>query len=214
MATGLLWAAVLCLGALLLLGTKGKPGRGIGGPSTGARNPGGPGAYVERYPEPENDVPPTLEQLNKLRVYDFDPRQGIALDTFTLWTVDDLDRPDPAQQQYVRLTGKQLDNGDYHLVVHVKDAPALQYMFFYVRYHDETWHPRNIEPGSLFGLEGVRLWFAKLDAPGWSAPASCACGRTSTAQRHRATAWSARSPSPSGTSTTSRAGWTTPLTAS
>jgi len=39
-------------------------------------------------------------------------------------------------------------------------------MFFYVRYHDETWHPRNIEPGSLFGLEGVRLWFAKLDVPG------------------------------------------------
>lgn len=152
--------------SLVLLGTKGKIGRGEGGPSHGAKTPAGPERYIERYPEPEHDIPPTLEQLAKLRVYDFDPRQGIGVDGFTVWTVDDLNRPDSTQQAYLRLTGRKLDNGDYHLVVHMRDAPVLTSIFIYVRYHDDKWHPRNCEPGSMFGFEGDRLWFTKLDVPG------------------------------------------------
>ncbi len=141
------WLHACALCALLLLGTKGKIGRGTGGPSSGARPVSGPERYIERYPEPEQDVPPTLEQLAKQRVYDFDPKQGLYLDGFTVWTVDDLGRPDPAQQEYVALTGRKLDNGDYHLVIHVKKAPVLTYLFVYVRYYQEQWHPRDSRAG-------------------------------------------------------------------
>jgi hypothetical protein len=161
-----LLALLMCICALLLLGTKGKIGRGAGGPSSSARPVSGPGRYIERYPEPEQDVPPTLEQLAKQRVYEFDPKQGLAVDGFTVWTTDDLGRPDPQQQEYVRLTGRKLDHGDYHLVIHVKNAPVLTYMFVYVRYYQEQWHPCESQPGSLFGFEGDRLWFTKLNIPG------------------------------------------------
>ena len=145
------------------------PGRpATGGPSLGARYPihiGGP--YVSRYPQDTDfDIPPTLEQLNKVRGYDFDPRAGIHLDGFTLWTVDDLGFHDPAQQQYVRLTGRNTDFGDYHLIVHLKEAPAITDLFFYVRYHAERYHPERIEPGSAFGFDGDRLWFSMLEVPG------------------------------------------------
>jgi len=138
------------------------------GPSTGARYPIHATAYITRFPEPEGDfeAPPTLAELNKIRPYDFDPRAGLSLDTFTLFTVDDLGFHDPAQQEYLRLTGRDLLNGDYHLVVHLRGAPAITDCFFYVRYHQEQWHPRQIEPGSAFGMEGDRLWFGKLDIPG------------------------------------------------
>jgi hypothetical protein len=157
----------LCACALLLLpSTKGKIGRGTGSGSHPANSPAGPERYIERYPEPEHDVPPTLEQLAKQRVYEYDPKQGVYLDGFTLWTVDDLTRFAPEQQECVRLTGRKLDNGDYHLVVHVKEAPVLTYLFIYVRYEQDQWHPRSCEPGSLFGFEGDRLWYSKVDVPG------------------------------------------------
>lgn len=160
----------LCAAMLLLLcavlSTKGKPGRGIGGPGTPASPTSRAGPIVDRYPEPDQDVPPTLEQLNKLRVYDFDPREGIGIEDFTLWTVDDLGRVTPDSQQYVRLTGHQVEHGDYHLVVHVKEAPSLADLDLYLRYHQDRWHPVQCDPGSFFGKPGDRLFFEKHDVPG------------------------------------------------
>lgn len=160
---------ILALGAcalLLLPGTKGKIGRGTGTSSRPADAPAGPERYLERFPEPQHDVPPTLEQLAKQRVYEFDPKQGLGLDGFTLWAIDDLARLAPEQQECLRLTGRKLDNGDYHLVVHAKDAPAMTCLFFYVRYEQDRWRPRSCNPGSLFGFEGDRLWFQIIDVPG------------------------------------------------
>ena len=137
-----------------------------GGPSTGARYPVYSTHFVTRYPEGKWDIPPSLEQLNKPRPYDLDPKLGIFVDDFVLWTLDDFGNHFPEHQEFVRLTGRQLVNGDYHLVIHIRDAPELNDLFFYVRYHPEEFHPRQIMPGSAFGLEGDRLWFSKLDVPG------------------------------------------------
>ena len=165
-----IWALLLGVAVLLPAPARAQPPPAPpagGGPSTGARYPIGSAAYVNRYPElPDMDVPPTLEQLNKLRVHDFDPRQGLYLDGFTLWTVDDLGFPDDTLQQYVRLTGRNMENGDYHLVISLWKAPSVTDLFFWVRYHDERFNPRQIEPGSVFGFEGDRLWFSTLNVPG------------------------------------------------
>ncbi len=122
----------------------------------------------KRLPERElkDDIPPTLEQLAKLRVYDFDPKTGLGVDGFTLWTVDDLLNPAPAEQSYLRLTGKNLEHGDYHLVVHTKAAPAVEDLFFYIRYDQDLWHPRQIETGTALGFKGDKLFFGKLNVPG------------------------------------------------
>lgn len=161
--TGLRLALLLGIACLLL---SARSGPAAGGPGHGA-DPAYPGdQYLRRFPEPSLDTPPTLEQLNKLRVYDFDPKQGYALDGFTLWTIDDLGRPDPAQQQYLKLVGRDLVHGDYHLVVMLKNAPSLNDLFFYVRYDQDRWHPTMIRPGSAFGFEGDRLWFGKIEVPG------------------------------------------------
>jgi len=165
MRAGVLGGVLLLPMLALMLATKAAPGRTTGGPSGTARPPSA-AKYVERYPERENDVPPTLEQLARPRVYDLDPAQGIGLDTFTLWALDDLGRPDPSAYAYLRLTGRKLENGDYHLVVHVTKAPALTNLQLVVRYDQDNWHPRNCDPGSLFGKEGDRLWLCKLDVPG------------------------------------------------
>lgn len=152
----LLALSLLCLSAS---GTRGGPGHGA--------DPGHQGdQYLQRYPEPAVDPPPSLEQLNKLRVYDFDPKAGYALDGFTVWTVDDLGKPDPAQQQYLKLVGRDLVHGDYHLVLMLKNAPALNNLFFYIRYDQDKYHPTMIRPGSAFGFEGDRLWFGKIEVPG------------------------------------------------
>lgn len=144
-------------------------GSATGGPSTGARYPLHTGeAYVTRYPEQlaDYDVPPTLEQLNKPRCYDFDPAEGIHLDGFTLWVLDDFGNHAPANQEFIRLSGRDMVNGDYHLVVRLKGAPSLTDLFFYVRYHADRYSPRNCNPGSAFGLKGDRLWICELEVPG------------------------------------------------
>lgn len=138
-----------------------------GGPSTGARYPiGMSGPYVSRYPDAVANIPPTLEQLSKLRVLGFDTKQGLYLDGFTVWIVDDFGMPDATLQPYLRLTGRNMENGDYHLVISLWKAPSLTNLFFYVRYHDEKFNPRQIEPGSVFGFDGDRLWFTKMNVPG------------------------------------------------
>lgn len=153
---------------------QGRPVEAAGGQPSDIASPSAPIAkQVNRYPPLQNDVPPSLEELNKLRVYDFDPRQGISVDDFTVWTVDDLGRPDPKQQQYLRLVGRDLERGDYHLVVMLKDAPAVTDLFFYIRYHQDRYNPLSVRPGSAFGMEGDRLWFGKIEVPG----AVC-CGMT------------------------------------
>lgn len=165
----LLWLLAGCL--LLAVGYTPKQysGPATGGPGATGRYPVHTGAaYVTRYPEPPGDfdVPPTLEQLNKVRLYDFDPAASVHLDGFSLWVLDDFGRHDPANQEYVRLSGKDLENGDYHLVVHLRDAPSITDLFFYVRYHIDRYNPRLVKPGSAFGLEGDRLWLSKDDVPG------------------------------------------------
>ena len=135
-------------------------------PGSTARYPiSASGPFVSRYPEDQFDPPPTLEELNKPRVWDLDPKLGVACDDFTLFTVDDLGRHDPSIQQYVRLHGRDLENGDYHLVVQLARAPALTDFFFYVRYHFDQYHPLRCDPGSVFGLDGDRLWLAELEVP-------------------------------------------------
>jgi len=160
--------ALYCLLALLIAWPPpAYSGQPSGGPSTGARYPmhtGGP--YVTRYPAPVMDTPPTLEQLNKRRYHDLDPQLGIHLDGFTLWTLDDFGNHYPADQEYVRLTGRDMVNGDYHLVVSIKGAPALTDLFFYIRYHSDRYNPRLCTPGTAFGLDGDRLWISELAIPG------------------------------------------------
>lgn len=144
-------------------------GPASGGTTGTARYPVHTGdAYVSRYPEPlsDFDVPPTLEQLNKPRLYDLDPATGVHLDGFTLWTLDDFGNHLPEAQEYARLSGKDLTGGDYHLIVHLREAPSLTDFFFYVRYHAERYSPRDVKPGSVFGFEGDRLWLHKLNIPG------------------------------------------------
>jgi hypothetical protein len=156
--------------ALLLLGiapaAQAAQSGARGGPSNSASPSAGIPKQVNRYPPLERDVPPSLEELNKLRVYDFDPKQGLSVDDFTVWTVDDLGRPDPKQQAYLRLVARDLERGDYHLVVMLKDAPAITDLLFYIRYHQDKWHPLSVRPGSAFGMEGDRLWFGNLEVPG------------------------------------------------
>jgi hypothetical protein len=137
------------------------------GPGSTGRYPiSASGPFTSRYPANTFDPPPTLEELNKPRVWELDPKLGVACDDFTLFALDDLGRHDVSVQQYVRLHGRDMENGDYHLVVQLKKAPALTDFFFYVRYHTERYHPMRIEPGSVFGLEGDRLWLAELEVPG------------------------------------------------
>jgi len=144
------------------------------GPSTGgsggtARYPVHTGGqYVSRYPDPKDlfETPPTLEQLNKPRLYDFDPALGVHNDGFTLWTLDDFGRHDPAAQEWVRLSSKNLENGNYHLIVHLRGAPSLTDFFFYVRYHDDRYNPLTVTPGSFFGNDGDRLWLCIDQVPG------------------------------------------------
>ena len=172
------WCAPVC-GALLLaalavalpgatvLAEPPPPGPAArGGPSETARYPIHATKFITRYPEPWANLPPTLEMLNKPRPYDLDPAQGIFTDDFVLWTVDDLGNHLPEYQEFARLTGRQLDNGDYHLVVHLREAPGITDFFFYVRYHAERYHPWQIKPGSAFGFEGDRLWISREDVPG------------------------------------------------
>lgn len=165
------WALLCAAGLALVLGYTPRQHHGpaTGGPHNTARYPIHTGGqYVSRYPEPTGDyeVPPTLEQLNKPRLYDLDPAQGVYLDGFTLWTIDDFARPDPTLQEYVRLSGKNLINGDYHLVVQLRGAPSLTDFFFYLRYHADQYNPRQVSPGSAFGFEGDRLWLAIDKVPG------------------------------------------------
>jgi len=164
-------ALLIAAGLALTLGYTPSQHRGpaTGGPSNTARYPIHTGAqYVSRYPEPSGDYdrPPTLEQLNKPRLYDLDPAKGVYLDGFTLWTIDDFGQHDPTLQEYVRLSGKNLINGDYHLVVHLRGTPALTDFFFYLRYHADQYNPRQVSPGSAFGFEGDRLWLAIDKVPG------------------------------------------------
>lgn len=168
---GTFGALLLLAGLALVLGYTPSRHRGpaTGGPSGTARYPIHTGAhYVSRYPAPSGDyeVPPTLEQLNKMRLYDLDPSQGVYHDGFTLWTLDDFGRHDPSLQEYVRLSGKNLINGDYHLVVHLRGAPSITDFFFYLRYHADQYNPRQVSPGSAFGFEGDRLWLAIDKVPG------------------------------------------------
>lgn len=155
--------AVLTLLCLLPMVTRADVGaaRGIYPLHTGSE-------YVTRYPDPKVDyLPvPTLEQLNKTRMYDLDPAAGIGVDGFTLWAIDDFGNHAPELQEFVRLSGKDMVNGDYHLVVHLREAPSLHDFFFYVRYHIEQYSPRYCHPGSVFGFEGDRLWMVKLNMPG------------------------------------------------
>jgi hypothetical protein len=134
--------------------------------SIGARYPLDAARFVSRFPEPTQDIPPTLEQLNKRTPYDFDPQQGLPVDGFTLWTVDDLGNPLPELQQYVKLHGRDLVHGDYHLSIQITNAPPLTDFYCYVRYRQERWTAISCQPGSAFGLKGDRLWMTRLDMPG------------------------------------------------
>jgi hypothetical protein len=69
-------------------------------------------------------------------------------------------------QEVVRLHGRDLVHGDYHLAIQVTKAPALTDFYCYIRYHQERWAPVSAEPGSAFGKPGDRLWLARLDMPG------------------------------------------------
>jgi hypothetical protein len=131
-------------------------------------NVAGPPGYVPepRLPPPPSDTPPSLDQLSRLTPWDFDPEQGMRLGDFTLWTVDDLGQPDPSLQPYLRFEERNMEFGAVHLVVYTKGAPGITDLSFYVRYHQERMHPRQIEPGSFFGFEGDRLFAARLDVPG------------------------------------------------
>lgn len=126
------------------------------------------GRFVSRYPEKEGnfEVPPTLEELNKPSFYEWDTSLGKHLDGFTLWVLDDFGQPTTVLNDNIVLTGRDLDDGDYHLVVTLLDAPELYDLLVYVRYHQERWDPERIEPGSLFGKEGDRLWYERQDLPG------------------------------------------------
>lgn len=124
--------------------------------------------FVSRYPEKQGnfEIPPTLEELNKPSFYEFDPALGVHLDGFTLFVLDDFGQQESRLNEYIRLTGRDLNDGDYHLVVTLLDAPAITDFFVYVRYHQERWAPERIEPGSLFGKDGDRLWYERRDLPG------------------------------------------------
>ena len=138
-------------------------------PPASARYPLHPtGKFVSRYPDKEGDfeIPPTLEQLNRQSFYEFDPALGVHLDGFTVFILDDFGQPDSSLNEYVRLAGRDLLDGDYHLVLTMVDCPAITDLFVYVRYHQERWAPRIIEPGSLFGKDGDRLWYERRDLPG------------------------------------------------
>ncbi len=126
------------------------------------------GRFVSRYPEKQGnfEVPPTLEELNKPSFYEWDPELGTHLDGFTVFVLDDFGQPEAGLNEYVRLTGRDLIDGDYHLVVTLLDAPDISDFFVYVRYHQERWAPERIEPGSLFGKDGDRLWYERRDLPG------------------------------------------------
>jgi hypothetical protein len=126
------------------------------------------GQFVSRYPEKESnfDIPPTLEELNRKSFYEFDPEQGVHLDGFTLFFVDDFGQLETGLNQYARLHGRDLNDGDYHLTLAMVDCPAITDLFVYVRYHQERWAPERIEPGSLFGKDGDRLWYERRDLPG------------------------------------------------
>jgi hypothetical protein len=132
----------------------------------GARYPLTTARFVSRYLTPLPDNPPSLMELDKLSPYDFDPREGLQVDGFTLWTVDDLGRPLPAMQEFVRLHGRDLVHGDYHLAVQLAKAPALTDFYCYIRYHQERWRAISVEPGSAFGLKGDRLWQQYRLTPG------------------------------------------------
>jgi hypothetical protein len=136
-----------------------------GGFAPNSADPPGP-IPGPRLPELLDDTPPTLDQLNRITPYDFDPDRGIHLEDFTLWTTDDLGRLDPAPQQYLRMELRNMEYGAQHLVVYTREAPGLYDLTFYVRYHQERLHPRQIEPGGAFGFEGDRLFIGKLDMPG------------------------------------------------
>ena len=85
------------------------------------------GRFVSRYPEKEGnfEVPPTLEELNKPSFYEWDTSLGKHLDGFTLWVLDDFGQPTTVLNDNIVLTGRDLDDGDYHLVVTLLDAPEL-----------------------------------------------------------------------------------------
>lgn len=142
-------------------------GKGVpagGGPPNVANPPG----YIPepRLPPPPSSTPPTLDQLNKLTPFDFDPEKGMRLNDFTLWTVDDLGRPDPTLLTYLRFEERDMEFGAVHLVIYTKGAPSMNDLTFFVRYHQERMHPRQIEPGSFFGFAGDRLFLGRLNVPG------------------------------------------------
>lgn len=132
----------------------------------GARYPLQGGRFTSRYSAPLPDIAPTLEQLIKRSPWDFDPKTGLHVDGFTLWMVDDLGRPLPSLQQHIRLHGRDLVHGNYHLSIQLVNAPALTDFYCYIRYHQERWAPVSAEPGSAFGLAGDRLWLDRMDMPG------------------------------------------------
>jgi hypothetical protein len=59
-----------------------------------------------------------------------------------------------------------MEYGALHLVVYSKGAPGLHDLTLYLRYHQESMHPRQIEPGSFFGFKGDRLFVSRLNVPG------------------------------------------------
>jgi hypothetical protein len=131
-----------------------------------ARYPLDAARFVSRYPDPLPDIAPSLEQLNRRTPYEFDPAQGIVTDGFTLWTVDDLGNPLPELQQYLRVHGRDLVHGDYHLSIQITQAPPIADFYCYIRYHQERWTAISSVPGSAFGLKGDRLFMTRLDMPG------------------------------------------------
>jgi hypothetical protein len=167
----ILTLALLALCVLLTSSQNAGAPRGSGrspGGGGGPHNVANPPGYVPepRLPPPPSSTPPTLDQLNKLTPFDFDPAQGLRLGDFTLWTVDDLGRPDPTLLAYLRFEERNMEFGAVHLVVYTKGAPSLNDLTFFVRYHQERMHPRQIEPGSFFGFKGDRLELARLNVPG------------------------------------------------
>jgi hypothetical protein len=156
----------LCAAAFCVVPGATRHSRGSGGGS--APNSADPPGKIppQRQPERRDDVPPTLDEINKLTAYDFDPQYGKALDGFTLWLVDDLGQLIRGVPDYIRLEGRDMEFGAYHLVIYIRDAPSITDMLFYVRYDQDHFHPRQIEPGSAFGFEGDRLWVQKMDIPG------------------------------------------------
>src|SRR5690348_11989189 len=107
------------------------PGGG-GGPSNVANPPG----YIPapRLPPPPSNPAPSLDQLNKLTPFDFDPALGLRQGDFTLWTVDDLGRPDPTLLTYLRFEERDMEFGAVHLVIYTKGAASMNDLTFFVRY--------------------------------------------------------------------------------